>query len=236
MKPIKLLIVGSVDNIEPTKVEDFKRACRELGEAIAKAHLEIVIASSRRSRAARYVLEGVAAKIAGPHRHRVWILRIEDGRTPFDDPSEFDKRVEFIRKRLPGDWRTVRVSQIQFADAVLLIGGDSGTLSCGYLAPVLEKPVLPIGSFGGTATDPNLWRNLARYYQVSKLSEEVGKFREHWEPGNAEAAVDTIQQLVRSRAFKNQPRLPLGIYMPLLLACLAGWVTLFALHQCIKSG
>jgi hypothetical protein len=97
----------------------------------------------------------------------------------------------------------------------------------GYVAPALEKPVLAIASFGGPATD--LWPELEPYYRrLGKLSESAGNFRERWQPGNADLGVRILQELVRRRVFKVQPRLPLGIYMILLVVCLVSWVALFA--------
>lgn len=117
--------------------------------------------------------------------------------------------------------------QIQAADAVLLIAGASGTLTSGHVAAALERPVLAVGCFGGAAAD--LFPNLEQYYtRIGDLSDQVGNLQEPWKAGNAVLAVDILKALVRRGVFRRTPRLPLGIYLTLLIACLVSWVLLFA--------
>jgi hypothetical protein len=118
------------------------------------------------------------------------------------------------------------VPQILAADAVLLIGGAAGTSMSGYVAPVLERPVLAIASFGGAAA--KLWRDFETYYKnLGELSGRVGDLHERWKTSNADLAVQVIKELIRRRAFKAKPRLPLGVYMASLTICLMAWVYLF---------
>ena len=183
-----------------------------------------------------HVIEG-AAKVEG--RHRIWILRPESNGLP--DASILDTGeggIEFLARRVRGTWSAGFVPQILAVDAVLLIGGGDFTKTCGYVAPALERPVLAIASFGGAAKE--LWSDLERYYyrRLGRLSDQIGNLGEEgWESKKADLAVDSIKELVRRRIFKTQPRLPLTIYMFLLLACLFAWVFLFAnpLEQRIYS-
>jgi hypothetical protein len=169
---MRVLIVGSTHGKVNESMRDaFIEACRELGAALARARVEIVIGSDSVDTADRYVLEGVAT-VEG--QHRVWILRPDSEETPFaEQTAALGKRVEFIYKRLRGPWSAGRVPQIQAADAVLLIGGAGGTLTSGYVAPALERPVLAIASFGGAAAE--LWPHLEPYYnRLGELSHRVG--------------------------------------------------------------
>jgi hypothetical protein len=222
---MKVLIVGSThDKVVESKREAFIQACRELGTALARAGVEAVVGSDSTNTADRYVLEGFA-KVDG--RHRAWILRPESGETPFAEQTALPvNRVEFIYKRLRGPWSAGRVPQIQAADAVLLIGGGPDTLTSGYVAAALERPVLAIASFGGAAAE--LWPHLEPYYnQLGGLGHRIGNLRENWQSDNADLAIQVIKELVKRRVFKSKPRLPLGIYLTLLVSCLGGWVVLF---------
>src|SRR5215813_3331131 len=107
---MKVLIVGSTHN-EPTKStrDAFITACREIGAALARAKIEIVIGSASPNSADRYVLEGVAS-VEG--RHKVWILRPNSRDTPLQhDIDEFGQRIEVVQKRLQGSWSAGRVPQ-----------------------------------------------------------------------------------------------------------------------------
>jgi len=223
---MKVLIVGSTHNLAPDVTrEGFIQACRDIGTSLAEAGVEIVIGSDGENTADRYVLEGVA-KVAG--KHKVWVLRPASEDTPFADrPAWLNEQIVFKYSRLHGPWSAGRVPQILAADSVLLIGGGKGTAGSGYVAPALERPVLAIASFGGGAAE--LWPYLERYYsQLGELSDQVGALRERWQTKNADLAVRVLKDLVRRQLFRRSPRLPIGIYLVLLLLCLGGWVALFA--------
>jgi hypothetical protein len=222
---MKVLIVGStLDPQVAAKREDFMTACRELGAALARAGIDIVVGSDSDNAADRYVMEGMAT-VEG--RHRVWILRPESRETPSADwLAAIGGRIEIFQRRVRGTWSAGRVPQILAADAVLLIGGAGGTLASGYVAPALERPVLAVASFGGAAA--KLWPDLEPYYnRLGELSHRVGDLREGWKPSNADLAVQVIKELIKRRTFRIQPRLPLGIYMISLILCLIAWVYLF---------
>jgi len=219
---MKVLVVGSGAR---DKGEPFKDACRELGAAFAHEGFEVILGSGDRNAADPYVLEGVAS-VRGSHR--VWIIRPGTTDIRFDEQiSAQGNKIEFIHKRVRGSWSSGRVPQILMADAVLLIGGAEQTSAAGNIAPALERPVLAIGSFDGAAGD--LWSQLGPFYaELGDLSNRVENLRTQWQKGNADLAAKVIRELVNRRTFKTKPRLPLGIYLFLLLACLVAWVALFA--------
>ena len=204
--------------------DEFISGCRELGVAFARAGFDIIVGSESENVADRYVLEGMAT-VEG--RHRVWILRPETGEMHFADRLAANGgKIEIFHRRVRGSWSAGRVPQILAADAVLLVGGAGGTLTAGYVAPALERPVLAVASFGGAAA--KLWPDLEAYYnRLGDLSDQVGALRERWKSGNADLAVRIIQELVKRRIFKSKPRLPLGVYMSSLVLFLVLWVYLF---------
>lgn len=222
---MRVLIIGSL-NYEGSKQfqEDFISGCKQLGAALARAKVEFIIGSSDSNTADKYILEG-ASEVSGTYK--IWIFRPEDGSTP-KLPSGENSKANFIPfyKRLSGPWAAGRVPQIQAADAVLMVGGARGTAQIGYSAIALEKPVLAIGSFGGSAA--HLWSQFEPFYQrLGSLSNQVGNLREEWQPQNAELAVKVLQELVRRRAFQRSSSGPSLILFALNILLFAIWVWLF---------
>ena len=219
---MKILVVGSFPERD-TSNEDFNQACRQLGTALGQAGLDLIIGSDSAKSADRYVIEGMAKADGRPKVH-LW--QPEDWRTdetPLDIPAD---KVEILYRRLRGPWSAGYVTQVQAADAVIVIGGFEGVRTAGYVALALEKPVLCIASFGGSAAE--LWPQLEPLYQqIGELSTQIGALRESWRPENAALAARAVQELVKRRTFRKQPRLPAGVYSVVLLALLVGWVYLF---------
>lgn len=224
---MRVLIIGSLnyDGAENVR-EDFISACRQLGAALAREKVEFVIGAgmSHPNTADKYIIEG-ASDVSGTYK--VWIFQPEGGSTP-TLPVGDNVRAHFIPyyKRLRGPWVAGRVPQIQAVDVVLMIGGSRGSAQVGYSAVALEKPVLAIGSFGGSASE--LWPQFEPFYQrLGSLRDQVGNLREAWHPQNAELAVKTLNQLIRRRAFRRNDSGPSLILFGLNVALFALWVWLF---------
>lgn len=97
---MKVLIVGSVhyEGAEAVR-EQFVTACKELGVALARAGIEIVVGSDSPNTADRYIVEGMS-EVEG--KHRVWIFRPgQEEDTPFAKESgKWRERIEFFYKKL----------------------------------------------------------------------------------------------------------------------------------------
>lgn len=229
----KILVVGSMRDLEGKVQKDFQQACRSIGAALGRRGHEIIIGSERPVTADRYVVEGLAS--VDGKRHRVWVIRPDDGGYPFSG-SELEKtgRIELCSERLRSGWSAGRVPQILAADVVLLIGGSTGGLTAGQVAPALQKPILAVASFGGAAKE--LWPDLAPFYRrLGKMSTRVSNLCGVWQPDQAELVVDALEALVRRNPFRTTPRLPLGFYMFSLVALLATWVWLFTMQLTDRS-
>ncbi len=220
---MKIMISGSVPKGEAGPSEAFHDACRQIGAALARAKIEIVVGSTETKTADRFVLEG-AAQVEGSHR--VLFLRPDSDGEPDFGEIQNASRLAVTYRRLRGSWWAGLVPQIQAADAVLIIKGGSGALTTGYIALALERPVIAIGSFGDAGK--TLWTEFQPYYdRLGSLTNEVGKLDEAWVPENAGLVVRLAQALIARGTFRTKPRLPMGIYLSLLLSCLVGWVVLF---------
>jgi hypothetical protein len=221
---MRILVVGSLhDDGVAAQRGLFEEACRAIGRACALAKIEIIVGSDSANTADRFFVEGASSVDGHP---TVWIIRPDYGPTPFND-KVFVDRIRFRHKRVRGAWSVGRVPQILESDALILIGGGKGTIAAGQIAPALHKPVLAVASFGGAAEE--MWPLLEPYYRnLGDVSKSIDNLHERWRNENAELTVRVIQELVGRRVFDPRPRLPLGIFLTCLVACLALWVLLFA--------
>lgn len=222
---MKVLIIGSSRGLVGDREAEFREACRQIGAALAESGMGVVIASESLRVADRWVVEGVKEVADRP---TVILIRPNDYETPFLDGLAASK-IKLISRRVRGSWLGGRVPLILEADAVLLIGGGKFTLNTGYMAAALEKPVLAVGSFGGAAK--TLSNELQPYYlELGPVSSDIGALGGRWSDGCAALVVSALKELVRRGAFRTKPRLPFGLYMGLMMLCLATWVGMFNLH------
>jgi hypothetical protein len=202
---MRVLVVGSFPDGVAEQRGLFEEACRAIGRALALAKIEIIIGSDKPNTADRFVVQGASSVDNHP---TVWIIRPDYGPTPFENEA-FADRIRFRHKRVRGAWSVGRVPQIVESDALILIGGDKGTLAAGQIAPALHKPVLAIACFKGAAEE--MWPLLEPFYRnMGDVSESIDKFNQRWRSENAELAVRAIQELIGRRIFDVRPRLPLA--------------------------
>lgn len=229
---MRTLIVGSIefDAAEEEKSR-WKAACFEIGKALAEAGHSLVVGSDTENTADHFVVYG--ANSATSKRTKVLVNRpeadvLEPGpdRTPFAKAQSEKKlqRIDFNYNRERGHWSANRVSQILASDAVIAIGGASGTLQTGYSAPLLGRPVLVIPHFGGAAT--KLWSQFAPDYDRAGLKEKAAHLREEWTDSHAKLAVEVLQGLLRSNPYKRKTSTRQLFVLAAVL--LAGWGIVFA--------
>lgn len=227
---MKMLIVGSNKPPEGSQSPEgfpsieFKDACNQIGEQLCNRGWELIIGSYREHMADRHVLEGY--QNAKGRRKRITLLRPEKGHVPASETLREEHKRNITPKTLPGPWPAARVRQMQEADAVLLIGGRENTLMAGYIAPTMERPVIAVGAFDGSAKE--LWHLYQGYYDELGDDSDVAFLREKWRPENAKIAVDAAEALIAKRSFHTTLRFPKAVpYLFLLLSLLGVWMVLF---------
>jgi hypothetical protein len=220
---MKVLIVGSNEEMEPKLAEAFGQACHQIGAALAKDEIGIVIASEDKKYADRHVLEGLAE---AEQPQTVVLIRSDEEETADLDRLSAEGKIKLTSRRVRS-WMAGRVPLILEADAVLVIGGRNRSASTGAMAVALEKPMLAVGSFGG-AGKALLDQFEAYYGTLGGLKKsDLSALGETWSPGKAQLVVSVLELLVQRRAFMTQPRLPFGLYMGLMMLCLVSWVAVF---------
>jgi len=225
---MKVLIVGSLHFEDAEAKRDaFITACRDLGRALARAGLELVVGSESPNTADKYVVEGA---IEVPGSRKIVVLRPEGKEAPFLKEREANQgRIEFIYQLMKGPWTSVRVPQVLAADVVIVIGGGRGAAQIGDVAPALGRPVLAIPSFGGAAND--LWQTLEPFYkQLGSLQQKLGNLRVAWQPDNADLVIQILRESLRLRVFRREgdSMTPQIGFVATVLFLLGMWVWVFA--------
>jgi len=224
---MKVLVIGSIRGVDSEdKRNRFITACRELGNALARAGWELAVGSDDPETADKYVVEG-ALSVSGIRK--IWVFRPRGGHTPFDkERAEHARQVEFIYEVIEGPWAAVHVPQVIAADAVVLIGGGPATAQVGYVAPALERPVLAIPCFGGAADD--LWQSFKPFYErlSSPLKEKLGNLQVDWQSSNADLAIQILQVASQRRLFQRETKVSQSVALFLIsLFLFTVWVWLF---------
>lgn len=222
---MRVLIAGSSRSINgDSEKQAFISACKDIGAALARAGMEFVVGSSSSNTADKWVIEG-AATVAGTHR--VFFYRIDDEsepQIPVDDNNSGKFLVTY--RRLRGPWGGARVSQIDAADCVLIIGGAGGSTQVAYAAITLQKPVIVVASFGGAGND--MWSQLEPFYEKLVSTKDLyGHLHEKWQAGNENIVIKVLHELVKRRLFRRTRHS--ANFTPLLLniALFSLWVWLF---------
>lgn len=135
--------------------QDFASACEDIGKELAR-HQQIVIVGSESSNAAdAHVVRGMLSVISASRGSKAKIEVISGDEKanvkPYDQLyKQFPKNISYPPLN-HGRWAVAHLMQIKDADAVLTIGGASGTYLTGLAAIVAKKLLVPIGSFGGAS-------------------------------------------------------------------------------------
>jgi hypothetical protein len=228
-REMHILFVGSSRHlVEGDQRSDFQQACREIGEACAKQKVTIIVGSDKPNTADRYIVEGAAQtdpKLLNGNLPIIWVIRPDYGTTPFNE-KEFAGKIAVQYRRFQGAWKSGRVPQIVVADAIVLIGGDEGTRISGHVALALNKPVLTVPFFKGAGQE--MWAVFEPFYRSLGDANEINALKETWKNGNAAIVITGVKQLVKRRVFDPRPRMPMGIFLTMLLTCLTVWTYLFA--------
>lgn len=219
---MKVLIVGSNRDLRGEEITAFSEACRQIGAALAENGITIVVASEEEGYADRYVLEGFAE---AAQFGTVILIQSDEERTAYLDRYVAEGKIKLTSSRVRS-WLAGRVPLILESDAVLVIGGGHSSAGTGYMAVYLEKPMLPVGSFGG-AGETLLKEFGPEYRNLGRVDSDIQTFGRSWKPGSAELVVSALKELVKEGLFRTKPRQPFGLYMGLMMFCLATWVVVF---------
>jgi Predicted nucleotide-binding protein containing TIR-like domain len=168
---------------------EFDKACFELGRELANRQQVIIVGGQSDSTADFHVVRGYVSVVGS--RSKQSLIHVfspaEDPDAYHDLASRYQGLFSFPNS-MQRHWGTAHLTQIRDADAVLTIGGASGTYQAGLAAIVARKRLIPIGSFGGAA------RKLMEDLHVVdvEFASELGVLNGPWNS----SATDTVMTLL----------------------------------------
>jgi hypothetical protein len=141
---------------DPTKFDDAKKMAREIGAALAKAGMGLVVYFSEEESLEPHVVTGYAASLpAGTGASSIRVRFAESQKHAVRFTEQATREDLFERNLFPGnDWEAPFYRSLVDADgvdAVLLMAGARSTLIAGQIALARPLPVLAIDQFGGSA-------------------------------------------------------------------------------------
>jgi len=162
--PFVAIIGGFWDIDDPALVTDAKDAAREIGEALAKAGMGLVVYYSHQNSLEPYVVSGYAsAHSGGTGTGSIQVRYADSQRGKVRFPEEVDQPELFEHKIYASrDWEAPFYRSLVNAegvDAVLLMAGSLSTFIAGQIAVARPIPVLAIHQFGGSAG--KIWTELS---------------------------------------------------------------------------
>lgn len=225
----KVAIVGSVDEkreFEPPVKEaaTARRACEELGRALAEAGWDIVVYSANPMFIEADVVRGYAPKATTDGSIEV---PAPVGGVAFAEmstrPGLFDERAD-----PSNDWEVSYYRSLVDCDGVLMIGGKRSTLVTGLIALTMRVPILAVATFGGAAR--KVWDHLAKE-PTDASEDDVASMAKNWRDDSARLLVAGLDRqraarLDRERAeqqrVRNEARRAhIGVAVALVLLVLA---------------
>lgn len=131
---------------------EFEVACHEIGREFARRQQVVIVGGQSDSTADTHVVNGYIS-VTGNDTERplIQVVLPEDDSNSYRDLASQYPRLFSFPPSMQHKWGDVHLIQIRDADAILTIGGVSGTYQAGLAAIVAKKRLIPIGSFGGAA-------------------------------------------------------------------------------------
>jgi hypothetical protein len=153
---LRIAIFGSwrtdtvAQNIKGT-YSQFTEACYELGKAIALSGHTVIAAGDGQNTADYHVVRGVLDAIKSlPEVPEPFVEIVTEG--SFEEDYQRYPHVFTYNKWVSSKWKISYLYSIKSADSVLVIGGGTGSFQAGLAALIANKRIVPMGTFGGAAS------------------------------------------------------------------------------------
>jgi hypothetical protein len=225
---MRIHIVGSrPDESTDENFSKMKSACCEIGRKLGELGWELSTGSVRCHSADLYVMKGFLKTSKKENHIKVFHQGVDEKFSNKVKKLETENNKEINVKRVSGTTSSRHIEGISEASAVLLIGGGGKTLTAGFAAPSMQKPVLALPSFGGTSKQ--VWDALQFTYGKSSLTEsDLKKIESGWIEGNSDRVLSALQSLVQSNPFSYRISKPQWIFNIVILLFLIIWFLVFS--------
>jgi hypothetical protein len=211
---MKIMIVGSIDTgFQEDRKVAVRNACKEIGKALAEKGVDLVVGSDRDTTVDKWVVYGAVEadkrisvyvyRPDRPEQSRSWENRTDDN-LPFSDVKDTPqfKKIKFQYILGDGRWGATHLAGLRFADAALIVSGADGARESGHAAVVLQKPMLPIGCFGGSGAE--LWTKYSPAYRdVEFTNDEYVALSHNWGRDSPGLIISSLNKVLSKNPFRR---------------------------------
>ncbi|MBY3182241.1 hypothetical protein RWK44_08325 [Rhizobium sp. 25PS6] len=213
----KIHIVGSEPR-NSTNFEEMKLACAAIGKEIASRGFGVVIGSLRPHTADYHVIQGMSEVDC---ISEVTFFRKAD--EPPVEETELPKgKFKLVERRYQGNRHLTALLESQ---AIVVIGGQSGTSTAGFAAFSLKRPVLAVPQFGGAAKE--IWDAVSSRYGQVLTHAELDTLSAKWGDSSASCVVNAAIKLSKNNPFDDRVQHPQIYLSAFTLILIAAWMVLF---------
>lgn len=221
---MKVLVSGSMRDMDPTLAPQCTEAARDLGRELAASGHALIVGSENPEDVDPFVVEGYrsAGKAIAIEVH------LQKG-APACYVGSADVRNVWHRYH---DWDVTVLEVVRYdAQAVIVLGGRKGVIQAGIAGWMLGRPTIAFGGFGGGAQ--KVWEygssDRRRFYFDALSDEEIDQLDSPWGPKSGGAIVDRLGRCAMAATRASVPKeIWLGLGVGTLLSLMA-WVALLAI-------
>lgn len=133
-------------------LSEFEVACRTLGAEIAQRGHSVIIASANPNTADYHIVRGILDAGVKTEYPLIEVLVSSGTEIPFvKEAAQFPYLFSYFQA-ISDTWKINHLLSIKEADGVLIIGGSQASFHAGIAALVAGKRLVPVGAFGGAAS------------------------------------------------------------------------------------
>jgi hypothetical protein len=221
---MKVLVSGSLRDLDDALREQLRGAARELGQCLAVAGHTLLVGSEDPEDVDPFVVEGF---LSTEKASAVEVHLMRGAKACYSGVDT----VKCIWHRYD-DWDVTVLEVVRgTADGVIVVGGRKGVIQAGIAGWMLGRPIIPLAGFGGGAA--TVWgygsSDRRRFYFDALSDAEIDQLNGPWAADTAETVVEHLGRCAEYARRATVPlKLRLGVSIG-ILGTLILWVLLLAL-------
>ena len=222
---MKILVSGSLREVDPAASADLKSAGTELGKAIAEGGHTLIVGSEDPDDIDPYVVDGF---ITANGNAKVEVHLQKNAKKCYAGKVNVENHWHRYN-----DWDVTVLEVVRSeAEAVAVIAGRKGVIQAGIAGWMLGRPTIPFAGFGGGAS--SVWdygsSDRQRFYFGALTDLEIDQLSSPWEPGVTGTRI--VKHIGRCAENVRREAVPARVRLTVtasILIALMLWVTFLAL-------
>ncbi|MGL4962191.1 MAG: hypothetical protein ACRC67_13240 [Inquilinus sp.] len=232
---MRIHVVGSRPRGMTEEVfNDMKIACEQIGKSIGAHEYELSIGSLKQTTADLYIAKGFLAE----YKTGVVVISMQKGDEETKNriqelKSEF-KEAKIVEIIVDGTTYSRHVAAMKGAASVLIIGGNKGSATAGFVAPVIQKPVLALPQFDGAGRE--VFEAQSIFYTRSTLTDDdIKRIDGEWTTESASFVVRCLRSFAEVNPFADHISKHQWILNIISIMCILSWITIFSCSDFIDE-